>query len=193
MKEFINILDLCETGTKTLGPGNRYAIWVQGCPFNCKSCTTPEGIPIVQNRLIDINYIIDSIFNNKIIDGITISGGEPFLQASKLYIILKEVRKKRPDLTVIVYTGFQHKNLDWIEAQDFLTLIDLLIDGQYVEKLNNNKGLRGSTNQNFIFLTERLLMKKEYFIKKERDIEIHIEKQQKTIIGIPNHQLQFKD
>lgn len=193
MKEFINLLDLCETGTRTLGPGNRYAIWVQGCPFNCKNCTTPEGIPIVPNQLIDIKYIATSICNNENIDGITISGGEPFLQASKLIKILKEVKKKRPELTVIIYTGFKFKNLDWQEAQSLITQIDLLIDGQYVEKLNNNKGLRGSTNQNFIFLTERIKTNKEYFLNEVRNIEIHIDKKQKTIIGIPNHQLQFKD
>ena len=189
MKDYINILDLCETGTKTLGPGNRYVIWVQGCPFNCKNCTTPESIPIVPNKMIEIEYIINSISDNKKIDGITISGGEPFLQASKLSKILQQVKNNRPELTVIVYTGFKFNNLDWKEAKDLLNYIDLLIDGQYIDKLNNNKGLRGSTNQNFIFLTKKLLKHKETFISGERNIEIHISNHMKVIVGIPNNQI----
>lgn len=186
MAEYINILDLCETGTKELGPGNRYVIWVQGCPFNCKGCVTPEGIPIVENNLVEINQIIFAICANERITGITISGGEPFMQASKLVKILTAVKTIRPELDVVVFSGFKLKDLDWIEAKEFLELIDVLIDGKYIEKLNDNIGLRGSSNQNVNYLTEKLKQHKHYFEERERSIEIHVYNQHQTIIGVPN-------
>jgi len=186
MAEHINILDLCENGTKELGPGNRYVIWVQGCPFNCKGCVTPEGIPIVENNLVEINQIIFAICANKKITGITISGGEPFMQASKLVKILAAVKTIRPELDVVVFSGFKLKELEWIEAKEFLDLIDVLIDGKYIEKLNDNIGLRGSSNQQVNYLTEKLKHYKHYFEDRERSIEIHIYNQHQTIIGVPN-------
>lgn len=189
MSEYINILDLCETGTRELGPGIRYVIWVQGCPFNCKGCITPEGIPIVENNLIEINQIISAICENKKITGITISGGEPFMQASKLVKILQAVKKQRPELNVIVFSGFQLKELDWIEAIELLSLIDVLIDGKYIEKLNDNKGLRGSANQKINYLTDRLKANQKYFEERERSIEVHVYNQQQTLIGIPNREV----
>jgi len=189
MSKYINILDICHKATDVLGPGNRFILWVQGCPFNCKSCATPDGIPIVPNKLFKLDTIIQLIIKNKNIDGITISGGEPFLQASKLYTILNKVLLVRPKLNVIVYTGFKYDSLDWKEAKKLLTKIDLLIDGPYIDSLNNNKGLRGSVNQNFIFLTERLKPYKEYFYNSHRKIEVHIDNFNQTIIGIPNKQI----
>jgi anaerobic ribonucleoside-triphosphate reductase activating protein len=187
--EYINILDLCETGTRELGPGNRYVIWVQGCPFNCKGCVTPEGIPIVENNLVEINQIIFAICANEKITGITISGGEPFMQASKLVKILTAVKTVRPELDVVVFSGFQLKELDWKEAKEFLELIDVLIDGKYIEKLNDNKGLRGSSNQKIYHLTDKLKNHKNYFEERERSFEIHVYNQHQTIIGVPNKEV----
>jgi len=186
MAEYINILDLCEAGTKELGPGNRYVIWVQGCPFNCEGCITPEGIPIVENNLVEINQIIFAICENKKITGITISGGEPFMQASKLVKILTEVKIVRPELDVVVFSGFKLQELDWIEAKELLELIDVLIDGKYIYKLNENKGLRGSSNQKANYLSDRLKEYKYYFEERERSIEIHVYNHLQTIIGVPN-------
>lgn len=189
MAEYINILDLCETGTKELGPGNRYVIWVQGCPFNCKGCVTPEGIPIVENNLVEINQIIFAICANEKITGITISGGEPFMQASKLVKILTAIKTVRPELDVVVFSGFQLKELDWIEAKELIELIDVLIDGKYIDKLNDNKGLRGSSNQNINYITDKLKQHKNYFEERERSFEIHVYNQHQTIIGVPNKEV----
>jgi len=186
MAEYINILDLCETGTRELGPGNRYVIWVQGCPFNCKGCITPDGIAIVENNLVDLNKLISSICANKKITGITISGGEPFMQASKLVKILKAVKEIRPNLDVVVFSGFKLKELDWPEAIELLELLDVLIEGKYIEKLNDNKGLRGSSNQKINYLTERLKLHKYYFEERKRSVEVHIYNHYQTTIGVPN-------
>ncbi|MBC8755985.1 radical SAM protein [Kordia sp. YSTF-M3] len=189
MKDTINILDLCESGTNVLGPGKRYVIWVQGCPFNCEKCTTPEGIPIRLNKLTPIKSIVESILNNHEIEGITISGGEPFLQASKLSKLLADVLQIKPELSVLVFTGYTYKRLDWAKAKDFLRYIDVLIDGQYIDKLNNGKELKGSSNQKIIFLTDKLRDEEDYFYTKGRNLEVIVEASSQTIIGIPSRQL----
>jgi len=189
LEDYINILDLCETSSGGLGPGKRYVIWVQGCPFNCKGCTTPEGIPFIKNNLIKTEQIASRIIANKKITGITISGGEPFMQASKLVNILKAVKKQRSELDVIIFSGFKLRELDWAEAYDLLNLTDVLIDGKYVETLNDNKGLRGSSNQRIHFLTSKLEKQKDYFEHRARNVEVHIYDKHQTIIGIPNKSL----
>ena len=183
----LNIFDFCE-GSRVLGPGLRYIIWVQGCPFNCKGCTSPYGRTMKENILVELNSVAQSIINNSSIDGITISGGEPFLQASKLSILLKLVKKVRTELNVIVFTGFDFQELNWGESENFLKYIDVLIDGKYVDELNDNKGLRGSSNQKIHFLTKRLEAYKNEMENGERKGEIHLLQNSNTIhyIGILN-------
>lgn len=186
---YLNILDLCQAGTTQLGPGLRYCIWVQGCPFNCKGCITPQGIPIVPNKMITVDAIAQSILENRNISGITLSGGEPFLQASRLSVLLEQVLTARPELNVLVFTGYKKEQLDWPEALQLIKYVDVLIDGRYIEQYNDNKGLRGSSNQNIFFLTERLLDHKTYFEERQRSLDIFIGNRQATIIGIPNQHI----
>ena len=150
----LNLLDIERNGTRSLGPGLRYAVWTQGCPFNCPQCITPEGRPIVAAKLIDTLQLADDIIINKNINGITISGGEPFLQAASLAVLLNKVVESRPELNVIIFTGFLKENLLSKEALSVLSLTDLLIDGRYIDELNDGIGLRGSSNQRIYILDE---------------------------------------
>lgn len=184
MGDTINILSIAKN-VATLGPGNRYVIWVQGCPFNCKACITPEGIPLKINKLISIEDVASEIIKDSTITGLTFSGGEPFLQASKLTLLINKIKEFRTDLNYICFSGYIYKELIWEEATDLLNHLDLLIDGKYNEKLNNNLGLRGSSNQNLIFLTERLKSYEEEFMLQPRKIDIRIGNALQSI-GIPN-------
>jgi anaerobic ribonucleoside-triphosphate reductase activating protein len=190
MGDAINILSIAKN-VATLGPGNRYVIWVQGCPFNCKGCITPEGIPLEINKLVSIDKIASEIINDSTITGLTFSGGEPFLQASKLTKLINKIKEYRNDLNFICFSGYSYKELLWEEAKDFLNQLDLLIDGKYNEKYNNNIGLRGSSNQNFIFLSEKLKSCENEFILQSRKIDIRIGKELQSI-GIPNKLVNIK-
>lgn len=190
-RDYLNILNLCEHGTKELGPGLRYGIWVQGCPFRCKGCITPEGLEIKANQIIPINQIVENILEKHSISGITISGGEPFMQASALATLIKAVRDSKPDLSVIVFTGFNRGQLDWPEAKELMSYTDVLIDGKYVESLNDNIGLRGSSNQDIHFLTDRLKPYEQYFHSRIRSIEVHMFNTHQRVIGIPNREITF--
>ena len=182
----LNIFDFSE-GSRALGPGLRCIIWVQGCPFKCEFCTSPEGLPIEDNILVEIDKLAENIINNVAIQGITLSGGEPFLQAAKLVKLINKIDK--PELDLIVYTGYTLDKLNWQAAKDLLALTDVLIDGQYVEELNDNKGLRGSSNQVIHFLTDRLKQYKELFENCTRNVEIIVSDSYNKTIGVPNKNL----
>ncbi|GHV72627.1 anaerobic ribonucleoside-triphosphate reductase-activating protein [Bacteroidia bacterium] len=179
----LNIFDYSD-GSRALGPGLRCIIWVQGCPFNCVGCTSPEGRSMKDNILIEVDKLAENIINNKAIQGITISGGEPFRQAAQLVKLIKRINK--PELDLIIYTGYTVDKLNWQAAKDLLALTDVLIDGQYVDELNDNKGLRGSSNQKIHFLTERLKQYKDLFENGTRNVEVIVSDSYKKIIGVPN-------
>lgn len=184
MAKMLNIYHIC-SGSHALGPGNRYVVWVQGCLQNCKGCISPESRQIIENLLIGIDKLAADIIGTIDIDGITISGGEPFLQATNLSVLLQIIRKKRPELNVIVFTGYTLEQLSTDKAKKLLEYIDLLIDGPYIDNLNDEIGLRGSSNQRFHYLTERLLPYKDEMEKGGRNNDIVIDSKGTHIIGIP--------
>jgi anaerobic ribonucleoside-triphosphate reductase activating protein len=171
--------------TQNLGIGKRFAFWVQGCPFTCKGCISPNWIPFEVNKVISVEDLAKQILEIEGIEGITISGGEPMMQAGRLAKVLEIVCSQKTDLNVIVFTGFEQKQLIWEDAQVFLKYIDVLITGLYIEKQNDNQGLRGSSNQKIIFLTDRLKPYEDYFYHRKRDLEYHIQSDGVLMIGIP--------
>ena len=191
MLKIYNIIE----STKTLGPFNRFALWTQGCNFNCTGCMTPDSQSLEGGQSISTEKLIQMILYTPGIEGITISGGEPFIQAESLYMIIKELRDIR-DFGVIVYTGYTLKQLE--EKEDkltnlFLENIDILIDGLYDDKLNDGISLRGSSNQNVHQLTQRYTdVFDEYYGKSAREIEIHMQEENMMIVGIPKQDTLIK-
>lgn len=188
----LNIYHVCEQSI-ALGPGLRFVIWVQGCMQRCKGCITPQSISMEIKHLINIYDLANSIIQNKHIDGITISGGEPFLQASNLAKLLKIVKQRRPGLTVIVFSGYKYEQLNSDSAKRFLKYIDLLIDGPYIDELSVEKGLKGSNNQHFHYLTERLRIYQEELENGKRNNEIIMGKDGTHIIGIPRKDIDIRN
>ena len=155
MKTFIRVA--CrERSVHTLGPGNRYCLWVQGCPRRCPGCVSPTDQPLDGGYQMSIQALAAEIALSKP-DGITISGGEPFLQASALaemLVCMKEAFSFDPG--VIVYTGYCIEELKEVPGADaLLAQTDLLIDGPYIQELDDGRSLRGSSNQRIIPLTDR--------------------------------------
>lgn len=154
MKKKLNVAAF-QAGTRALGPGRRFVLWVQGCPFSCKGCISPEWIPDVTANLISIDEMADKILNAGV-DGVTFSGGEPFLQAGLLSQLTSKLKDSRPDLSFIAFTGYELHQLRRPEALSLIHELDLVITGKYVESLHTGRGLRGSENQELHFLTDRL-------------------------------------
>lgn len=175
--------------TKVLGPGERTAIWFQGCNRRCKGCMSDSSRPLNGGKLASISKLCDVIFSQTGIEGVTISGGEPFLQPEALYSLLKRIRNNS-SLGVIVYTGFtleQLKDLGNSWVNKILNgYVDLLIDGEYVDELNDGKSLKGSSNQRVLFLTDRYLPHKELYEGTTRNAEVRLSGNDVFFVGIPS-------
>lgn len=168
--------------TTALGPYNRYVIWVQGCNKNCAGCISIDSRPLDGGYGISIYDLVDDIINTSEIEGITISGGEPYLQSEALVRLILEIKKIK-DLGIILYTGF---NFSEIEENVLTNLCDLIIDGEYIEELNDDLSLRGSSNQRLWFISDRYKDEapKAYGVK-GRKVEIQINNERTSMIGIP--------
>ena len=184
----INVAEIY-VGTRALGPGYRSVVWVQGCKLNCKGCTAPEWIPLVHNRLISTIELSHKLFSNPEITGLTISGGEPFLQVEGLIDLVEHVRNNR-EIDIICFTGQKYEiliNGENKENKKFISMIDVLIDGPYVEHLNDGKGLRGSSNQRIIHVTNRLI--NQNLAEQPRHIEYKVVDGHLLMVGIPLKQI----
>ena len=182
----LSLFDVMRKGTRALGPGLRYAIWTQGCPFAYPGCVTPESRAVDGGMVVDVEDLAADLMAADGIDGITISGGEPFVQAASLAALLSRVKGMRPQLNVIVFTGFAIERLAEVEnAAELLPYIDLLIDGPYVETLNDGLGLRGSSNQRLHFLTSALLPYREQLENGKRQVELTFRRGASAVVGIP--------
>lgn len=168
--------------SEALGPYKRYILWVQGCERHCEGCIAKDSWDLNGGTTENINDVVNDILSVSEIEGITISGGEPFLQADALCELIREVKTKR-DLGVIVYTGFYYNE---IKDNPLTKLCDLIIDGEYVEELNDNLSLRGSSNQNIIPITERYTkIIEKYYGVQGRKTEMYFDDDGIKLIGIP--------
>ena len=133
--------------TEALGPGKRYALWVQGCKRNCRGCLSPGSHDFEKGEWIDTLVLAKEIIQTEMIEGLTISGGEPFLQAKALCELVRYIKSKK-DYGIIIYTGNLYEELlgsKDIYIKKLLSFTDILIDGEYIEELNDGKSLRGSS------------------------------------------------
>lgn len=140
-----------------LGPYKRAVIWVQGCEFACRGCLVPESWDEAGTEGIAIAELADWVLAQADIEGITLSGGEPMLQAAALVSLIDTVRQSR-DIGVVCYTGYRCEQLQQQGTADQLSLldrIDLLVDGVYIESLHGDLLWRGSSNQRLLMLTTR--------------------------------------
>ena len=86
------------------GPGERFVLWVQGCSLGCAGCFSPTTHERNGGELMEAQRLAEMILATKNIEGVTISGGEPFQQARTLAGLTETVRGT--GLTVMCYTGF---------------------------------------------------------------------------------------
>ena len=159
-----------EKNVTVLGPYKRYGLWVSGCNRKCPGCISPESHDMKSGKAMNVNALAWEIYATDT-EGITISGGEPFLQAEALTRLIRAVRKKR-DVGVIIYTGFLLEELENTDdAKELLKECDLLIDGPYIKELDDGKSLRGSSNQRVIPLTDRYLDKLHLYGQEGREVQ----------------------
>ena len=145
------------------GIGIRTTIFISGCRHYCKGCQNPETHNFKRGIKFDEELqqsIIDDIKNNPLIQGITLSGGDPMFSAKELVKFVKLAKSELNNINIWCYTGFTYemiRNGNDSDAIDLLKLCNVLVDGKFVEEQKDiTLSFRGSGNQRIIDVKESL-------------------------------------
>ena len=134
------------------GPGYRLAVFVQGCPHACPGCHNPKTHDFAGGYLSDTAEIIAKLGKNPLVRGVTLTGGEPMMQAAALCEVASAAKKK--GMSVWCYTGFTLEALYKENQSDrmrLLSFVDVLVDGPYIAHERSLDLLYcGSKNQRLI-------------------------------------------
>ena len=125
------------------GDGIRFVVFVQGCAHHCRGCQNPETWDFNGGTEISVESLAEQIKARKHIDGITLSGGDPFYQQEECVKLLKLL----PGINVWAYTGFTY---DEIKHTELAQMCDVIVDGEFVEALRCEGEMYGSKNQRII-------------------------------------------
>jgi anaerobic ribonucleoside-triphosphate reductase activating protein len=146
------------------GPGIRYAVFGQGCPFMCEDCHNPHTHDVSGGKLVDVEQIAEEIKRDPLLDGVTFSGGEPFMQIREFAELAGSLDGHRGFKAprIVCYTGYSLEELLLIpQARILLDKIDVLIDGRFEKKHKSFElRFRGSSNQRVLDLKESLKCEK---------------------------------
>ena len=185
----INLHNFLERSTEN-GPGTRAVIWVQGCTLHCPGCFNPDTHAQEPRQLVSVEELAARILKISGIEGITISGGEPFLQAKPL-VQLGELLHTH-DLGLVVFSGFTFEQLTQARKKDWnalLAVTDSLIAGPFMQEFACNLALRGSRNQTLHFLSDRYLPLKAQLEADSNSIELFIDASGRIkMTGFPDHE-----
>src|SRR5262249_8182093 len=145
--------------TEAEGPGQRFAVWVQGCPMRCQECCNPQMLRFEGGERIAVSDLVDRAVASKS-EGVSLLGGEPFAQAVRCAAFAEGGGAS--GASVMVYTGFTLAELEEKRAQGepgvgaLLDACDLLVDGRYERDLpEQERRWIGSKNQVMHFRSER--------------------------------------
>ncbi len=157
-----------------LGPGKRIAIWVAGCGKRCKGCANPElwnGGDFPHMDMADLKKTMDGLYEKveERVDGITLSGGEPFLQSGELLELVRYLKYEKKTEDILVFSGGSIEKLQKDDkSAAVLQEIAVLVDGEYIEEQNQGEVLRGSTNQRINILNQAFKEKyQKYLVENE--------------------------
>lgn len=142
------------------GPGIRFTVFTQGCPHRCEGCHNPQTHDFGGGKVVSTGEILEDIFRNPLLDGVTFSGGEPFCQAKPLVEIAEKVKEK--GLDIITYTGYTWEYLARHADEnnfyrELMEISDYVIDGKFeLSKRSLDLHFRGSSNQRIIDVKKTL-------------------------------------
>lgn len=140
-----------------LGPGRRVGVWFQGCTLACAGCMSRHTWNRDAGTVVDVGelagIVLDALVDEDL-DGLTISGGEPFQQPAALRELCERLRRQRPTIDILVYSGYSFDRLQRTDA-DTLALVDAVISGPFVASLSTTQPWRGSSNQVLNLLSQR--------------------------------------
>ena len=142
----------------TLGPGVRAGIWVQGCTIGCHGCASRDTWEADASRMADVGQLAGWLAMLPRLQGLTVTGGEPFQQPDAVRALLSAVRAGADEqhrmIDILVYSGYTYGALARrAGAAEVLALCDAVITGPYIDRLNPGGPWRGSANQKLVILS----------------------------------------
>ena len=139
------------------GPGIRLAIFFQGCLRHCKGCQNPASWPMYGGDKADTEEFKKAMVSDPLLSGITLSGGEPFLQPVAALDLARFAHSR--GLDVWCYSGYTFEEIiEWEDnRKQLLQEIDVLVDGPFViDEMSLDLSWRGSENQRIIDVKKSL-------------------------------------
>ena len=136
------------------GPGIRFVVFTQGCPHHCPGCHNPGTHDPKGGYDSEIENLVAEFRKNPMLKGITLSGGDPFMQAAACAGLAARIHQLGKN--VVTFTGytFEHLIAHADDNNGWLALLrqtDLLIDGPFIlAKKTLSLPFRGSSNQRII-------------------------------------------
>ncbi len=136
----------------TDGPGIRFVVFMQGCPLRCGCCHNPDTWDMAGGTEIEAEEIKNRVLRYReyfgAAGGITISGGEPLLQAeftSEVFALCKEAG---------INTCLDTSGCLWNEeTEQLLAVTDrVLLDIKYTDDALYREAVGCSINEPLLFL-----------------------------------------
>ena len=144
------------------GIGLRMTVFFQGCNHKCKGCHNPHTWDPNGGYLTTTSDILRDYKEDPLLDGITLTGGEPFLQPAAAAILAAGAKKYNGN--VWCYTGFLYEELIAQQdpsVQELLSLVDILVDGPFIlEKKDPSLLWKGSSNQRILKLEAGVIVER---------------------------------
>jgi anaerobic ribonucleoside-triphosphate reductase activating protein len=177
-----------------LGPGRRSGVWVQGCSIRCKGCVSQDTWPSDASKEIAVRDLLAwcKRTTEGNLDGVTISGGEPFDQAAGLKALLDGLHRWRRDAAldfdILCYSGYPLKTLQ-AKHRDVLDRLDAIVPEPYADALPLGLVWRGSSNQPLVPLSARGRARYADFVAADaagKRMQVAVEGGRVWMIGIPD-------
>ncbi|MBC3931354.1 4Fe-4S single cluster domain-containing protein [Undibacterium curvum] len=143
-----------------LGPGKRIGIWLQGCNIGCKGCVSQDTWASDPGKQMTVASLLSWCRRVATagLDGVTISGGEPFDQPAALSALLDALHfwraQEQREFDILCYSGYPLTTLQKKHSK-ILAKLDALIPEPYIDSQPPDRVWRGSANQALITCSER--------------------------------------
>lgn len=149
-------LRLARTIARSLanGPGERFVVWVQGCPIHCPGCWNRDTWDASDGRDSSLAELLKEIATTDGLEGVTFTGGEPMAQAEALAELATACRAR--GLSVFIFTGYRREQLKSPAQLKLWGLADIIVAGPYVQAQRSfEHAWVGSANQQVHFVSSR--------------------------------------
>lgn len=170
------------------GPGKRFTLWTQGCSKGCVNCFNPETWNNKNNIVLSTSEIFEMIKDFEL-EGVTITGGDPFEQEEELLELLILISSLSLSKGVIVFTGFTYDEIRENKIREkCCDYIDVLIDGRYEDHNRVTDCFKGSSNQNIIYFSSKI---KEEELIMDQEVEVSLGDGIISVTGFPSIDKKF--